>query len=288
MIDSGTFQLYEYRLPTRQSLPSPKDEKRPLFKLADLPSRHYVNTVARVCSFKVKEKVDELGPKKVYSGILQDHTFKTPYLCHKLSLPFETNTVLSIYSAYVYEFHDKSQIIILTEYSGERQLRDVNLFDYIWTPRIEEIRKPVWDVTLEGTVTSVYPSSGLVKRCRNCNSIMYDKCLNGCGEKWDWHLRLSLQLSDDSGSIKTVIGEYWTTQLIDRKLGEILIYAYSKNRADPNDLDVLSFKLSMPDSLDVVEALVENPSYHRRWDSLIVSDHKNRINHLPNEHVMMF
>jgi hypothetical protein len=59
--------------------------------LTELPPEHYVDTIARVASLRAREIQDEVGPKFIFSGIIEDDTFSTPFVCHKTSLPLEKN-----------------------------------------------------------------------------------------------------------------------------------------------------------------------------------------------------
>lgn len=261
-------------------LPSEQHE-RPSVTLADLPAGKYVDTIARVASLKVKEVEDELGSKPIFSGVFEDSTFKVPFLCHKVSLPLEKNLVLRIRSAYVHEFEDRSLLLVLTEYTGAEPRYSEDIMEYVWFPRIGQICRPVWNLTLKGTVSNVYGSSGLVKRCNKCKAVIYEKCLNGCEEGWDWDVRVSANLFDGTGSIKMILGRFLASRLLQRNLSEVFFLAKAQNVPSPEGFDVLSFDLEVPE-LDVVEAVVEDPLKYRHHDCLIVSDGNTRIYYPPN------
>lgn len=87
-------------LPKLETLPQLDKEKRPLVPLDELPPGQYVDTIARVASLRVRDVQDELEPKPVFSGILEDSTLVIPFVCHKTSL--RENLVLRIGSAYVH------------------------------------------------------------------------------------------------------------------------------------------------------------------------------------------
>ena len=143
----------------------PDKSIRPFVTLSGLKPSTYVDTVARVLSYKVNERRDQLGTKMVFTGLLEDNTYRVPFISHKASIPIESNVVLKIISAYVHEFQDKSLLSMLTEYTkvDHQQIEDIR--DYIWQPKIAHINRPVWNLTLKGIVSTIYNNSGLVKRC---------------------------------------------------------------------------------------------------------------------------
>jgi len=146
--------------------PSPRDS-RPLLTLSELIPGRYADTIARLDCFRVSERRDQLGAKQVYTGLIEDKTFRVPFVCHKTSLYLERNAVYRIKSAYTHEFQDSSILLILTEYSRIQPVPVDDLRDYLWLPRINGLPRPITDVILEGTVSNIYSTSGLVKRCNN-------------------------------------------------------------------------------------------------------------------------
>ena len=59
--------------PGLASLPRSTEPRSRLVTLFELPSGKYVDTLVRGASLKVKEITDELGPKPVFSGLLDIH-----------------------------------------------------------------------------------------------------------------------------------------------------------------------------------------------------------------------
>ncbi|GAJ01929.1 unnamed protein product, partial [marine sediment metagenome] len=90
---------------------------------------------------------------------------------------------------------------------------------------------------------------------------------------------------DGSGSIKIILGKYLASKLLGRKLSEIFFLANAPNIPQPKGFEVLSFQMTMPEHLDVVEAIVDDPSKHCQHDRLIISDGKMRIHYPPSEKV---
>jgi hypothetical protein len=158
-----------------QKLPPPPSFKdsRPLVTLAELPPGKYIDTVAKVVFIRSSERVDTLGSKMVFSGVLEDSTFKVPFVSHKIGVPLSKNSVYKFQSAYVHEFEkDKSLVLVATEYSKIEPRSADGVQDYVWTPNVASIKRPVNYVNLQGIVTSIYSNSGLIRRCNKCNSIM--------------------------------------------------------------------------------------------------------------------
>ena len=160
---------------------------------------------ARIVYLKTAERHDALGNKLVFSGVLEDSTFKIRFVSHRISYPLIRNSVYKFYSAYVHEFEDKSVLLVVTEHT---KIDPKNIEDYrefVWVPKIESIKRPVHYIALQGVITTIHSNSGLVKRCNNCKSILSDSCPNKCNEGWGWDLRVSSRLYDGSGSIKMIL-----------------------------------------------------------------------------------
>lgn len=136
-------------------------------------------------------------------GNLERLYFQNTVCLIKSHIPW--SEILSINSAYVHEFEDKSLLLIATEHT---KIESKNIEDYrefVWAPKIESIKRPVQSISLQGVITTIHSNSGLVKRCNNCKSLLYDSCPNSCPDGWGWDLRVSSRLYDGSGSIKMVL-----------------------------------------------------------------------------------
>ncbi|MGA8485282.1 MAG: hypothetical protein WB706_12905, partial [Nitrososphaeraceae archaeon] len=130
------FKLYqEKEYPNPQSIPRPPAtyEPKPQVALADLTAKSYVKTVGRAVYLKTTERQDELGSKVIFSGILEDATFKLPFVSHKINVPWQRDTVYKFDNAYVHEFPDRSLLLVIidsiislhrAEYSGRGTLWD--------------------------------------------------------------------------------------------------------------------------------------------------------------------
>jgi hypothetical protein len=94
--------------PDLQTIPVPpsSQQPRPQVTLSELIAGKHVSTTARVVYLKTSERQDALGSKVILSGILEDSSFKVPFVSHKF------------YSAYVHEFaSDKSVLLVITEHT---------------------------------------------------------------------------------------------------------------------------------------------------------------------------
>lgn len=271
-------------LQTEHILPKPEEIPRPdigkscrAVKLVDLPPGQYVNVDAKVTSLRVREVRDRLGSKQVFSGSLEDNTFRVPYVCHKTALPLERGSILEISSAYVHEFEDRALLLVLTEHTDVKLQTSGDFSRYVRLPRIDGIRRPVWNVVLSGVVSKISDSSGLVRRCNNCKSIIQRSCPNDCDANWDWDLRISCLLRDASGSIRMILGRYLSSRIIERNLGEVLLLANAKRIESEYDAGPTFYNLALPKELRVMEALVEDPGRYRNHGSLLISDGVMRI-----------
>jgi hypothetical protein len=54
----------------------------------------------------------------IFSGILEDSTFRIPFVSHRISYPLIRNCVYKFQSGYVHEFpSDRSLLLVITEYT---------------------------------------------------------------------------------------------------------------------------------------------------------------------------
>ena len=290
---SKLYQEKEY--PDPRSLPRPPTtyEPKPQVALADLIAKSYVKTVGRAVYLKTTERQDELGTKVIFSGILEDATFKMPFVSHKINVPWQRDTIYKFDNAYVHEFPDRSLLLVITEFT-DWQLKIVDGYleyqQYVWKPKIATLKRPVQNISLVGTITTVHNNSGLVKRCNGCKSLLYeDTCPNKCNNGWGWDLRVSSRLYDGSGSIKMVLTKDVASRILQRNLSELILLA-TQTRLTPNNnnysdrfLSSSNYQIKIPETVPVIEAVTESPSSYRKSDKLIVSDGRNLVFIAPNE-----
>src|SRR5215207_9374799 len=292
-------QEREEDYPDPNTLPSSAQEARITEEvtLSELIPGKYVSTTARVVSLRAIEKQDALGKKMILSGVLEDSTFRVPFVSHRISYPLIRNCVYKFQSAYVHEFpSDRSLLLVITEYTKINP-KDIEDFrEFIWKPKIDSIKRPVRSLSLQGVITRVHGNSGLIKRCNKCKSIFYDDaCPNKCPkeEGWGWDLRVSCRLYDGSGSMKMVLTKDIASKVLQRNLAELVLLASSKAKPltsnNSNQLSQLppssEITLKLPDTIDVIEAVTEDvsPSSFRSSDKVIISDGRNLLYFPPNE-----
>ena len=290
------FKIYqEKEYPNPQSIPRPPStyESKPQVALSDLTAKSYVKTVGRAVYLKTTERQDELGSKVIFSGILEDATFKMPFVSHKINIPWQRDTVYKFDNAYVHEFPDRSLLLVITEFT-DWQIKVVDGYleyqQYVWRPKLATIKRPVQNISLVGTITIVHNNSGLVKRCNGCKSLLYeDTCPNKCDNGWGWDLRVSSRLYDGSGSIKMVLTKDVASRILQRNLSELILLA-TQTKLTPNNnyssdrfLSSNNYQIKIPETLQVIEAVTESPSSYRKSDKLVVSDGRNLVFIAPNE-----
>jgi hypothetical protein len=272
----------EILYPDPQTIPAPPSpsyqQPIPLVTLSELIPGKYVSTTARIVYVKTVERQDALGTKTIFSGILEDSTFKVPFISHRISYPLIRNSIYKLHSSYVHEFPtDKSLLLVLVEHTKIDSKNVEDYRDFIWKPNIESIKRPVRSVSLNGIITTVHSNSGLVKRCNKCKSIMmYDTCQNKCNDGWGWDLRVSSRLYDGSGSIKMVLTKDIASRVLNRNLAELILLA-SQNKPLVQQQQSSSFKIKIPDSIEIIEAVTENASSFRSNGKPIVTDGRNLV-----------
>ncbi|MGB7881846.1 MAG: hypothetical protein WBL44_03915, partial [Nitrososphaeraceae archaeon] len=196
--------------PDPRSLPKPPSfqETIPTVTLSELEPGKYVSIQARIVYLKTVEKHDALGEKVVFTGLVEDKTFKIPFVSHRISYPLIRDSVYRFHSAYIHEFPDKSLLLVITEHTKIDPKNVEDIREFTWNPKIGSINRPVRNIYLNGTVSTIHGTSGLVKRCNKCKSLIYydnTKCPKECGMGSAWDLRISGRLYDGSGAMKIVI-----------------------------------------------------------------------------------
>src|SRR6187200_1152657 len=304
----STMSSSEILYPDPRTIPAPPSSSYqqpvPLVTLSELIPGKYVSTTARVVFVRTTERQDALGNKTIFSGILEDSTFKVPFISHRISYPLIRNSIYKFNSSYVHEFPtDKSMLLVITEHTKIESKNVEDYREYNWNPKIESIKRPVRSVSLSGIITTVHNNSGLVKRCNKCKSIMYDTCPKKCSEEgWGWDLRVSSRLYDGSGSIKMVLTKDIASKVLRMNLGELILLATTTQRSSnaPGQScssnsgqhqyhqflppSVLTIKI--PDSIDTIEAVTEDnilSSSYRSSEKLIVTDGRNLVYFPPSE-----
>jgi hypothetical protein len=277
-----TIPKQEDHYPDPRTLPSPppSPELKSQLTLSELTAGKYVSTTARVVFLRTVERQDALGSKLIFFGILEDSTFKVPFVSHRISFPLIRNCVYRFRSAYVHEFQDKSILLIVTENTKIEPRNVEDYKEFIWTPKIDSITKPVRNTTLQGVITTVHRNSGLVKRCNNCKSLIYDSCPNKCNDGWGWDLRISCRLYDGSGSIKMVLTKDIASNVLQKNLSELILNVTAPDSTYLNNNNLFQSSIStlrIPESIDIIEAVTDNPLSYRSSEQLIVTDGRNLV-----------
>jgi hypothetical protein len=102
-----TISQQEDHYPDPRTLPSPPPtpELKSQLTLSELTAGKYVSTTARVVFLRTVERQDELGSKLIFSGILEDSTFKVPSVSHSISFPLIRNCVYRLRSCSSYQMN---------------------------------------------------------------------------------------------------------------------------------------------------------------------------------------
>lgn len=281
------YQQKEYPDPRTLPLPPSVHEPKPKVVLSDLSPQQYVDVTARVLFVKTSERQDSLGSKVVFTGMVEDGTFRIPFVSHKIYTGLLRDTVYKFQNAYVHEFSDKGLLLVVTEHTNVilKELSDWKEYrEYVWEPKIDSIKRPIQNIALTGVITTIHENSGLVKRCNKCKSLLYeDSCPNNCSDGWGWDLRVSSKLYDSFGSIKMVLTKDIAAKILHRNLSELILLA-SQTKLTHTDsfnsqfLSSCNYSLNIPEGMDIVEAVTGDLSTsYRKSDKLIVTDGRNLV-----------
>jgi hypothetical protein len=259
-------------------------EKVKAASLSELLPRTYSTVKARVVIIKCKQKEDELGKRDYIFGICEDATFRVPFICYKPYPLFFHDAVFEFNDCYVHEFDEKSLLLVVTERSSIGYLANEDPHKYVWHPVIGDIKRATGScrITLQGTLSQISGSSGLVERCETCGRVAFDgRCPNGHEDKLFPAVRIAGRLADASGSMNVVFSQYLACKLLGRTIGEILQLTEG-SPTYPRGPIPESFAFQIPDQIEVIEAYAEDPDEFRSARSPIVVDlNESRIIH-PN------
>jgi hypothetical protein len=284
--------LQKKEYPNPRSLPRPATyEPKPQVALAEVAPNSYETVVGRIISYRTSERHDELGSKVIFTGLLEDASFRIPFVCHKVKIPLSRDSIFKFTNAYIHEFPDKSLLVVITEFTDWQFLNVDGSFEfqnYVFKPKIDKIKRPIQNISLEGTITTIHNNSGLVKRCNTCKSLLYDDaCPNKCESEWGWDLRVSSKLYDGSGSIKMVLTKDVASRILQKSLSELILLAtQTKLIPDSSSNNFQSssiYHIKVPKTVQVIEAATETASTYRKSDKLIVTDGRNLVFTAPNE-----
>ena len=286
----SSFQILSDLYPDPKSLPAPPALREPIpsVTLSELEAGKYISTTARVAYLRTTEKHDVLGEKVVFTGVLEDATSKVLFVSHKISFPLIRDSVYKIHSAYIHEFPDRSLLLVITEFTKLEAIDVDDIHKYTWVPKIADINRPVRYIFLNGTISTIHGTSGLIKRCNKCRSlILYDatKCPNECGMGYAWDLRISSKLYDGSSAIKMVLTKDLAAKVLQRNLSQLILHASlnqnsQEEQTQPNDNSISTLSVEVPSSLEIIEAVLPDnvsPSLYMRSNKLIVSDSRNLV-----------
>jgi hypothetical protein len=288
--DSNSLILSD-QYPDPRSLPKPPSlrETIPSVTLSELEPGKYITTTARIVYLRTAERPDSLGEKVVFTGLIEDANFKVPFVSHKILYPLIRDCVYKINSAYVHEFPDRSLLLVITEFTKLEPKNIEDIREYTWIPKIGAINRPVRNIFLNGTISTIHSTSGLVKRCNKCKSLIYhdsNVCPKQCGMGWAWDLRISGRLYDGSSAMKIVLTKDIAAKVLQRNLSQLILQASLSqsqshyDQSQPNDNSISTLNIEVPSTFDVIEAVLpENvsPSFYTKSDKLIVSDGRNLV-----------
>lgn len=258
--------------PPFRSLEGQRVEKAKATSLSQLVPRTYSTVKARVVIIKCKQKEDELGTRNYIFGICEDATFRVPFICYKPYPLFFHDAVFEFRDCYVHEFDEKSLLLVVTEHSSISYLADEDPRKYVWHPVIGDIKRAIGScrVTLQGTLSQISGSSGLVQRCETCGRVAFeDRCPNGHEDELFPAVRIAGRLSDATGSINVVFSQYLACKLLGRTIGEILQLTEGSSTY-PYAPACESFAFQIPDQVEVIEAYAEDPDEFRSARSPVV------------------
>jgi hypothetical protein len=249
-------------------------EKIKAASLSQLVPRTYCTVKGRVVIIKCREKEDELGKRQYIFGISEDSTFRIPFVCYKPYTSFYHDAVFDFKDCYVHEFDEKSLLLIVNERSVIDYLPNEDPAKYVWHPVIGDIKRAMGTcrVTLQGTLSQISGSSGLVERCETCGRVTFEgKCPNGHEANLFPAVRIAGRLSDATGSINVVFPQHLACKLVGRTIGEILQLT-DETYTSSSEFTPESFAFQIPDQIEIGEAYAEDPDEFRSARNPVVVD----------------
>ncbi len=242
--------------------------------LSQLIPETYTTVKARVLIIKSKEKTDELGKRSYIFGIMEDRKSRVPFIYYKPYGQFFRDSVFEFRNVYVHKFDDNSVLLVVTERSSINYLIEEDPKNYVWNQRIGDLKRPMGTcrVRLQGVLSRIGSSSGLVQRCEKCGRVAYDgRCPNGHEGKLFWAVRISGKLSDITGSINVVFPQQLACRLLGRTISGILELTEEQAPYAP-EFATESYTLTAARPIEACEAYADSPDDYRSARSPVVVD----------------
>ena len=242
--------------------------------LSQLIPETYTTVKARVLIIKSKEKTDELGKRSYIFGIMEDRKSRVPFICYKPYGQFFRDSVFEFRNVYVHKFDDNSVLLVVTERSSINYLIEEDPKNYVWNQRIGDLKRPMGTcrVRLQGVLSRIGSSSGLVQRCEKCGRVAYDgRCPNDHEGKLFWAVRISGKLSDITGSINVVFPQQLACRLLGRTISGILELTEGQAPYAP-EFATESYTFTAARPIEVCEAYADSPDDYRSARSPVVVD----------------
>jgi replication factor A1 len=195
-------------------------------KVCDLhPSIGKVDVKAKILELKEKETEINGESKKVISGIIGDETGKAQFTSwHDFNLKPES--VYNIIGGYVKTWKGIPQLTFdsnaVVKKLDKTKIK-VHISDKVKMPLFKLVEKRgALDVEVKGTIIDISHGSGFVRRCPDCNRVVFNnECMVHGKVEGISDFRIKLVIDDGTGAVKSVLNKELSEKILNISLKNI-------------------------------------------------------------------
>ena len=209
------------------------------YKINDLrPGLGEIEITGKILEIEKKENETADGKKINFFGIIADETGKIQFTAwHDFKLKKED--VVTISGGYIRSWKGIPQISFDERSQVTKQSKNLIKKDSIQTSKVPMHvlveRGGAFDIIVEGTIIEIQAGSGLIKRCSECNRVLWnDECKIHGKNDGIIDMRIKLVADDGTGAVNVVLNKDLSEEILDIKFDD-----YKKLIEDDNNNDVI-------------------------------------------------
>jgi replication factor A1 len=193
----------------------------------------FVHTIFRIIEIKQQNINTKNGPKTIINGIGADSSAKLPFTSWIINPELIINNTIEIKNAHVRSWQGLPTINIdeFTTIHRSKTVLSADDIEEVLDPAPVKLnciinRDGAFDVIVEGSIISIRPGSGLIKRCPECSRVISKNLcrVHGSVEGID-DLRIKSILDDGTGVLTIVLDSNLTQKVIDYSIEKAITIA---------------------------------------------------------------
>ena len=190
-----------------------------------------VEVTVRILELEKRETTVDETQKTVFSGVIGDETGKAQFTSWK-DFKLKQGDVVTISGGYIKTWKGIPQLTFDERATVKKLSKTALPKEEIGTTRMPlhtlVEKRGALDVEAEGTIIEVQTGSGLVKRCPECNRVIWNgECKVHGPVEGNLDLRMKLVVDDGTGCVGSILNRELTENLLGQSLGDLTTLAES-------------------------------------------------------------